>query len=89
MSEIKLTKESPPCEFYAKNHPKKEPIVKPGDRVQFWTLITGMTPRTGTVDRSEIRYGVTYATITPDDSDEQVFLFHGAVWGFEPIKELR
>jgi hypothetical protein len=65
------------------------PCVKPGDRVQYWIPRTGLQPLTGTVDTAEIRYGFTYAAITPDDSDEQVFLFHGAVWGFEPIKELK
>ena len=62
-----------------------KPIVKRGDKVRFY-LPGGV--HFGTVDNAEIRYGSTYASITPDDEDNQVYLFYGAVCGFEPISEL-
>jgi hypothetical protein len=67
---------------------ENKPCVQPGDRVQYWAPVTGLKPLTGTVVKAEIKYGTTYATITPDDSDEKVFLFHGAVYGFELIGQL-
>jgi len=60
-----------------------KPIVKAGDKVQFWR--NTLDPEYGTVINSEIRYGATYAVIKPDTSEDFVYLFHGAVWGFEPI----
>ncbi len=59
--------------------------IKSGDRVKFWTPTTGVEPLLGTVLKSEIRYDNTYATIKPDDSDRLVYLFQGAIYGFEPL----
>ncbi len=63
---------------------KIKPIVKQGDKVRCYSY-HGIY--TGTVEKSEILYGGTYATIIPDGKTEPVYLFHGAVEGFEPLSE--
>lgn len=62
-------------------------IVASGDRVRFWTNQTGLKPLFGIVEEAELRYGSTYAAIKPDGSDNLVYLFYGAIWGFALIDE--
>jgi hypothetical protein len=64
-----------------------EPVVYAGDPVRFRTSHT-LYPRTGRVCASELVCGITYAEIVPDDTPKQhVFLFPGAVWGFQLLRE--
>jgi len=61
-----------------------ELIVSRGDKVRYF-LPDG--EHIGTIERAEIRYGSTYATIKPDHRDDPIYLFHGAVAGFALIDE--
>ncbi len=61
-----------------------EPIVKQGDKVRYYSP-DGV--HTGIVERAEIRYGGTYAAIKPDNGDSLVYLFHGAIEGFDLMNE--
>ncbi len=61
-----------------------KPVVKQGDKVRYYSP-DGV--HTGTVEKAEIRYGGTYASIKPDNTDGLVYLFHEAVEGFELMSE--
>jgi len=61
--------------------------IKIGDNVKFWQPKTGNGLLFGTVVKDEIMHDSVYATIKPEDSEELVYLFYGAVWGFAPVNE--
>ncbi len=61
-----------------------ESIVKRGDKVRYYSP-DGV--HTGTVDWAEIRYGSTYAAIKPENKEGLLYLFHGAIEGFDLMDE--
>jgi hypothetical protein len=56
-------------------------------RVRFWTIQTGLQPQLGTVLAFRTWHGFEEAEIAPDDGGAHIYLFCGAVWGYEPIEE--
>ncbi len=62
---------------------------KPGDRVTFWRLQTGMAPQQGVIYAlHETQEGIPYAEITPDEQPERhVYLCERAVWGYKVVEQ--
>jgi hypothetical protein len=66
----------------------EKPVVRPGERVYFWTPQTGTVAQLGRVRQTETKWGCTYAEIVPATPPyTPVFLFYRATWGFEPVND--
>lgn len=60
--------------------------TKQGDRVRFWTNNRPLDGVLGTALEVSVKMGCEYAKIQPDDTpDRPVYLFRGAVWGYQPV----
>lgn len=59
--------------------------VQIGDRVRYWTTMTGWNGALGTVEQVREHLGAAYAVIVPDDGSPRKYLYERAVEGFEPV----